>query len=181
MRDWKAAGPAPRDVDEKLWKRFRGAQDSFFGARDAANAELDKEFAANAEVKEAILVEAEKLVPVTDLEAAKRTFRELSDRWDAAGKVPRDRMKDLEARIRKVEQAIRSVEDDQWKRTDPEKSARADDMVSKLEAAIADIQADLDKARAAGNEKRVKEIEENLASRQAFLDMAKRASSEFGG
>ena len=35
---------------------------------------------------------------------------------------------------------------------DPEKSARADDMVAKLEAAIAKIEADLDKARAAGNE-----------------------------
>ncbi len=181
MRDWKAAGPAPREVDDKLWKRFRGAQDHFFGARDAANAELDKEFAANAEVKEAILVEAEKLVPVTDLEAAKKTFRDLSDRWDAAGKVPRDRMQELEARIRKVEQAIRGVEDDRWKRTDPEKSARADDMIGKLEAAIAETRAELDQAKAAGNEKAVKSLEENLASRQAFLDMAKKASSEFGG
>ena len=74
-------------------------------------------------------------VPVTDLEAAKRAFRDIADRWDAAGKVPRDRMKDLEGRIRKVEQAIRGVEDEQWKRSDPEKSARADDMVAKLEAA----------------------------------------------
>ena len=98
----------------------------------------DAEFAANAEVKEELLVEAEALLPVTDLEAAKKAFRDLADRWDAAGKVPRDRMKDLEGRIRKVEQAIRGVEDEQWKRSDPEKSARADDMVAKLEAAIAD-------------------------------------------
>ena len=63
MREWKAAGPAPREVDDQLWQRFRGAQDTFFGARDAANAELDQEFAANAEVKEALLVEAEALVP----------------------------------------------------------------------------------------------------------------------
>ncbi len=181
MREWKAAGPAPREIDDKLWKRFRGAQDHFFGARDAANAELDKEFAVNAEVKEAILVEAEKLVPVTDLDTAKKAFRDLSDRWDAAGKVPRDRMQELEGRIRKVEQAIRGVEDDRWKRTDPEKSARADDMIAKLEAAIADTQTELDQARAAGNDKAVKSLEENLASRQAFLDMAKKASSEFGG
>ncbi|GAW49457.1 MULTISPECIES: DUF349 domain-containing protein [unclassified Nocardioides] len=181
MRDWKAAGPAPREVDEALWKRFRGAQDAFFGARDAAAAEQDQEFAANAQVKEGILAEAEALLPVTDLEAAKRAFRDIADRWDAAGKVPRDRMKELEGRIRKVEQEIRGVEEDQWKRSDPEKSARADDMVSKLEAAIADVQADLEKARAAGNEKKVKELEENLASRQSFLEMAKRASADFSG
>jgi hypothetical protein len=179
MRDWKAAGPAPKDVDDELWKRFRGAQDKFFGARDAANAALDAEFAANAEVKEKLLVEAEALLPVTDVEAAKRAFRDLADRWDAAGKVPRDRMKELEARIRKVEQTIRSLEEEKWQKSDPEKSARADDMVSKLEAAISDIEADLEKARAAGNEKKVKDLEDNLASRQSFLDMAKRASADY--
>jgi hypothetical protein len=181
MRQWKAAGPAPRDVDDALWKRFRGAQDTFFGARDAAAAEQDQEFAANAEVKEKLLAEAEALVPVTDLEAAKRAFRDIAERWDAAGKVPRDRMKELEGRIRKVEQEIRGVEDEQWRRSDPEKSARAEDMVSKLEAAIAQVEADLDRARAAGNEKRVRELEDNLASRQSFLEMARRASADFSG
>lgn len=181
MREWKAAGPAPRQVDDELWQRFRGAQDTFFGARDAANAALDTEFAANAEVKLAILEKAEALLPVKDVEAAKRSFRDLADQWDAAGKVPRDQIKDLEARIHKVETAIRGIEDDRWKRSDPEKSARADDMVGKLEAAIDGIRADLDAARSAGNDKQVKSMEENLASRQAFLDMAKRASSEFSG
>ncbi len=179
MQDWKSAGAAPRDVEEKLWQRFRGAQDAFFGAREAANAEQDKEFAANAEKKRALLVEAEALVPVTDLEAAKRAFREISERWDAAGKVPRDDIKPLEARIRKVETAIRSVEDDKWKRSDPEKSARADDMLGQLERAIAGLEADLEKARTGGNEKKVKELEDSLASRQAFLDMARKAAADF--
>ena len=181
MREWKAAGPAPRDVDDALWKRFRGAQDTFFGARDAAAAEQDQEFAANAVVKEQLLVEAEALLPVRDVEATKKAFRDIADRWDAAGKVPRDRMKELEGRIRTVEQAIRGVEDEQWRRSDPEKSARADDMVSKLEAAIAQVEADLDKARAAGNDKLVMELEDNLASRQMFLETAKRASADFSG
>ncbi|MCW2780805.1 MAG: hypothetical protein JWR35_1254 [Marmoricola sp.] len=181
MAEWKAAGPAPKDIDDELWRRFRGAQDTFFGARDAANAEMDKEFAENAEKKKALLVEAEALLPVTNLDAAKRAFREISDRWDAAGKVPREQMKDLEARIRKVEQSIRGLEDDQWRRTDPEKSARADDMVSKLEKAITGVEADLEKARTAGNEKKIKELEENLESRRAFLEMAQKAASEFGG
>ena len=179
MREWKAAGPAPREVDDQLWQRFRGAQDTFFGARDATNAALDEEFAANAEVKDAILLEAEALVPVTDLEAAKKTFRDLADRWDAAGKVPRDRMKELEGRMRKVEQAIRSVEDEQWSRSDPEKSARADDMIGKLESGIAETQAKLDKASAAGDDRRVKDLESELANKQAFLDMARRAAADF--
>ena len=181
MRRWKAAGPAPRDIDDELWKRFRAAQDTFFSARDAANAAQDAEFAANAEIKDKLLVEAEALVPVTDLEAAKAAFRDISDRWDAAGKVPRERMRELEGRIRKVEQAIRSVEEERWARTDPEKSARADDMVSKLEDAIAKIEADLAAARTAGNDKLATELAENLESRQAFLEMARRAADEYSG
>jgi hypothetical protein len=179
MRQWKAAGPAPKDVDDELWRRFRAAQDTFFGARDATNAALDAEYAANADVKDKLLIEAEALLPVTDLEAAKRGFREIADRWEAAGKVPRERIKELEGRMRVVEQAIRSLEDEQWRKSDPEKAARADDMVTQLEGAIAQVEADLAKARESGNDKKVKELEENLASRQSFLDMARRVSADY--
>ena len=183
MRDWKAAGPAPKSVDDALWQRFRGAQDTFFGARDAANAALDSEFAANAEVKEVLLVEAEAiLAPLAetgDVAAAKAAFRLVADKWDEAGKVPRERIKDLEGRMRAVEQTIRKAEDEQWKRSDPEKSARADDMVGKLETAIAEAEAKLEAARARGDEKRVRELEENLAGRRSFLEMAKRASADY--
>jgi hypothetical protein len=180
MQDWKAAGPAPKDVDDALWKRFRGAQDVFFAARDAANAEIDREFAENAEKKKVLLVEAEALLPVTDLAAAKRAFRDIAERWDAAGKVPRDQIKPLEARIRKVEQEIRSLEEAEWSKSDPEKSARADDMVTKLRDAIDKLESDLEKARAAGNEKKVKDLEADLASRRAFLEMAEKTAAEFG-
>ncbi len=183
MRQWKAAGPAPKDIDDELWRRFRAAQDTFFGARDATNAALDAEYAANAEVKDKLLVEAEALLPALqsdgDLDAAKRGFREIADRWEAAGKVPRERIKELEGRMRVVEQAIRGLEDEQWRKSDPEKSARADDMVTQLEAAIAQVEADLAKARESGNEKKIKELEENLASRQSFLDMARRVSADY--
>ena len=181
MQQWKAAGPAPKEVDDALWRRFRGAQDAFFGARDAANAQQDAEFAANAEAKRALLVEAEALVPVTDLESAKRAFRAIAERWDAAGKVPRDQIKTLEGRMRKVEQAIRAVEEDQWRRSDPEKSARADEMVTKLRTAIEELEGELERARAAGDEKRVRQLEDNLASRRSFLEMAEKTASEFSG
>lgn len=179
MQEWKAAGPAPKEIDDELWARFRGAQDQFFGARDAANAELDAEFAANAEVKKELLLEAEALLPVTDLSAAKRTFRGIAERWDAAGKVPRDQIKTLEGRMRKVEQAIRELEDEQWRRSDPEKSARADDMIGQLEETIAGLEADLEKARGNGDSKKAASIEENLSSRRAFLEMARKAAADF--
>ena len=116
---------------------------------------------------------------MTDLDAAKKAFRDIADRWDAAGKVPRDRMRELEGRIRRVEQEIRGVEDEQWRRSDPEKSARADDMVTKLREAIEKVEADLEKARSAGDQKKITELEDNLASRRSFLEMAERASADY--
>ncbi len=179
MRKWKAAGPAPKGVDERLWKRFRAAQDTFFGARDASNAEVDKEQAVNAERKEALLVEAEALLPVRDLQAAKSSFRSIAQRWDAAGKVPRERMKDLEGRMRRVEQAIRGLEDDEWRRTNPEGRARAADTVAQLESSLADLRAQQEKAVAAGNERKAADAAAAIEARESWLTEARKALDEF--
>ncbi len=55
LTEWKAVGRAAKDVDDTLWQRFKAAQDTFFAARNAATAERDAEFRANADAKEALL------------------------------------------------------------------------------------------------------------------------------
>lgn len=62
MQQWKSAGRASREVEDELWARFKGAQDQFFQARSAVFAERDASLAANAEVKEQLLAEAEKIL-----------------------------------------------------------------------------------------------------------------------
>jgi hypothetical protein len=181
MRQWKAAGPAPKGIDDQLWKRFRAAQDTFFGARDNANAELDREFSENAKQKEALLAEAEALLPVTDLRAAKEAFRSIAERWDAAGKVPRDRMKDLEGRMRTVEQAIRGAEDDRWRRSNPEARARAADTVAQLESSLADLQVRHEKALSTGDARKAAEHAAAIETRRSWLAEARRALDEFSG
>ncbi len=181
MRRWKAAGPAPRDVDDDLWQRFRAAQDVFFTARDEATKATDAEFAANAEVKEKLLAEAEALLPVTDLSEAKAAFRRIADRWDATGKVPRDRVRDLEGRMRKVEQAIRTVEEAAWKRSNPEARARAADTVAQLESSIADLQRKADDAAAAGDDRAAQQHTSALEARGEWLEQARKALEEFSG
>lgn len=181
MQRWKAAGPAPKAIDDQLWKRFRAAQDQFFGSRDAANAAIDSEFAENAVQKEAVLAEAEALLPVTDLAAAKAAFREIAEKWDAIGKVPRERVKELEGRLRKVEQAIRGQEDEAWRRSNPEARARAADTVAQLEASIADLRAQQEKHAAAGNQKKADEAAAAIEARNSWLAEAKKALDEFSG
>ena len=88
-------------------------------------------------------------------------------------------MKELEGRFKKVEQAVRGAEDDQWRRSNPEAHARAADTVAKLETSIAGLEADLAKAEAAGNEKKAADARAGLEARKSWLDEAKKALAEF--
>lgn len=181
MTQWKSAGRANRKDDDALWARFRAAQDAFFAARDAANAEIDAEYGENLVVKEAILAEAEALLPVTDLAQAKAALRNLQDRWESAGKVPRGDVQRVEARMRAVETAIRDSEQAKWTRTNPETRARAEGMLAQLEAAISGLEADLAAAEAAGNKRKIKDLETDLAARRAWLEQVVKAAEESRG
>jgi Domain of Unknown Function (DUF349) len=181
MDQWRAAGRASRKDDDELWSRFRAAQDAFFAARHAVQAEQDAEFAANLTVKEALLAEAEALLPVTDLAAAKAALRSIQDRWEAAGKVPRADIDRVERRMRAVEQAVRDRDDERWQRTNPEARARAQSAVDQLQAGIADLTADIERARARGDQRRLHDLETALATRREWLEQAQRALSDFGG
>ncbi len=181
MTRWKAAGPAPRAIDDDLWKRFRAAQDTFFGARQAAQNEQDTEFRGNAEAKEALLVEAERLLPVRDPVAARSAFREVLTRWAAIGKVPRDMIKPLDTRLRTVEAAVKQAEEDRWRRNNPEARARAEDTAAKLEAQIAALEEKAAKAEARGDGAAAQQATESAATYREWLEQARRTASDFGG
>lgn len=181
MTQWKAAGRASRADDDALWARFRNAQDAFFASRDAASAATDTEFRANLEVKEALLAEAEKLVPVTDLRAAKAALRTLQDRWESAGKVPRADVQRIEGRMRAVETAVRDAEQTDWRRSNPETRARAEGAAAQLEAAIAGLEADLAAAQAKGDQRRIREAQSALDARRSWLEQVQRAAQDARG
>ncbi|WP_018658000.1 DUF349 domain-containing protein [Actinomadura flavalba] len=179
MRRWKQAGRASRETEDELWARFKGAQDTFFAARGAAFAERDAEFAGNAEEKERILADAEKLLPVRDARQARASLRLVQERWEAAGMVPREQRDRLEGRLRKIEEAVRGAEETEWRRTNPEARARAEATVAQLRTSIEQLEKRRDKARENGREKDVKEAEEALTARRAWLTEAERTLAEF--
>ncbi|MDF9876177.1 DUF349 domain-containing protein [Cellulosimicrobium cellulans] len=181
MARWKAAGRASRKDDDALWARFRAAQDTFFQARDAVNSATDAEYAANLEVKEALLTEAEKLVPVKDLGAAKAALRDLQERWEEAGRVPRGDLQRVEGRLRAVENAVRDAEQAQWTRTNPETRARAEGAAAQLESAIEGLEADLAAAQDRGDTRAVKDLETALTARRAWLEQVVRAAEDSRG
>ena len=181
MDRWRAAGRASRADDDALWERFRSAQDAFFTAKDQVAAAEDEEFRANLAVKEELLVEAEAILPVTDVEAAKVTLRGIQDRWEAAGKVPRADIERIEKRMRRVETAVREADEQRWTRTNPEVAARARSMVDQLEASVASIEAELATAEAKGDAKAVEAARGRLATQQEWLAQARAGLDEFGG
>ena len=181
MTRWKAAGRAARKDDDALWARFRAAQDAFFEARNSVNQKIDEEYGANLEVKIALLEEAEKLVPVTDLAAAKVTLREIQERWEKAGKVPRADVQRVEGRMHAVEQAVRDAEQIQWRRSNPETRARAEGAAAQLHAAIASLEDELAAATAKGNKKAIAEVEAALAARRAWLEQVEKAAEDSRG
>lgn len=181
MARWKAAGRASRTDDDALWARFRAAQDTFFHARDELNAATDREYGANLEVKEALLVEAEAIDPAKGLAQAKAALRSIQDRWEAAGKVPRGDIQRVEGRLRAVEAKVRDADQAEWRRTNPETRARAEGALAQLENAIAQLEADLAKAQAGGDARKVAEAQAALDARRSWLEQVQRAAEESRG
>jgi len=179
MRQWKNVGRAARDVEEDLWVRFKGAQDTFFAARSAAFSERDAEQRVHAEAKEKLLEEAERLLPVRDVRHTRQALRSVQERWESIGMVPRDARDRLEGRLRKVEEAVRSAEESEWRRTNPEARARAEATVGQLRTSIEQLEKRLAKAQTAGRDKDIREAQEALSARQAWLEEAERTLAEF--
>ncbi|MDK8767091.1 DUF349 domain-containing protein [Corynebacterium freneyi] len=175
MARWKEAGRAPRDIDDKLWKRFKEAQDTFFGARNAAHAERDKEFEANAEAKDALLAEFdERIRPDKDLDHARSELRKLQERWDEIGFVPRGRVREFEDKIGALERRVADAADSQWRRTDPEAQARVQQFADRA----ADFEAKAAEFEAAGKAKKAEEARTQAAQWREWADAAERALEE---
>eukprot|EP01133_Synstelium_polycarpum_P025025 gene25025-30036_t len=165
-----AAGRAPREADDNLWKRFKGAQDVFFAARNAAASERDAEFEQNAVAKEELLAANANIDPAHGLENARAALRDLQEKWDAIGKVPRDRMQELEAKLRAIETKVRDAVDAEWRRTDPEALAR----VAQFKERVSQFEEQAAKAQAAG---KTKDAEKALAQAKQWREWAEAAES----
>ncbi len=177
LDQWKKAGRAGK-ADDKLWDQFRAAQDVFFSARNEVFAEQNEEEKKALAVKEELLVEAEKLVPVKDLGAAKKALRSIQDRWDKAGRVPRNDVRRIEARLKKVEDEIRSSESTKWKTKNPELQGRANDTVTRFREAVEKRERALQRAKDAGDAGAISKAESELDGAKAMLAVAEQASQK---
>ncbi|MGO1886174.1 MAG: DUF349 domain-containing protein [Citricoccus sp.] len=176
MNEWKAAPRASRKEDDALWARFRAAQDVFFKARKSQNEEIDREYGENLKVKEEILAEGKKLLPVQDVKAARKVLNDLRGRWEDAGRVPRKDVSRMESAFRTLEDGLKSAEDEHWRKTNPETKARTNSALSQLEDKVAELEDDLAKAKAKGDAKSVAKAQEALDARKLWLETLQKSA-----
>lgn len=180
MARWKAAGSAPRAVDEALWTEFRGLQDEFFNARSAALTEQDTEFKGNLEAKESLLSEAEAtLGGLTDVTEARAFYRTFLERYNALGKVPREAIRGLDNRLRTLEASVKKAEEDEWRRTDPEARQRAEETVAMLSNEIEKLTTKIAKAEARGDSSSAKKAQDSIDTYTVWLDQARATLEDF--
>jgi len=171
LEKWKKAGRSGRKSDDALWERFKAAGDVLFAAKASADALVDEEYGANLRAKEELLAEGEAIRAERDPAAARAKLTALQRRWDAIGRVPRDRVRAVEDRMRSLEAAVRAKEDEHWRANNPETQARVSGVREQLEAIIADLEQRLEDAKARKDAAVVKALSEELEARRSWLSV----------
>jgi hypothetical protein len=169
LETWKASGRSTSKGDDALWERFKAAGDAIYAARSVRDAEQSVGHAAALEAKLAILKDAQSIDPAKDLPGAKRALQDIQKRWEAAGRVGKDKVRELEDKLRSVERAVRDAESEQWRKSDPATKARTDSVLTQLEESIAKLKVALEDAKKSKDAKKIADAEEALAAREAWL------------
>jgi Domain of Unknown Function (DUF349) len=172
MTEWKAAPRASKEVEQKLWERFRAAQDAFFTRRSEVFSARDAESKAAVGARQELLAQAEALDVDADPKAAQAAMRDIQAKWHDAGRVSRDAASGLDRRLRAVDDKIREAMDVAWRRPEPSASP----LLLQMRAQVAEAEQRLERAKAAGDAKRIREAEQALAGKKQFLALAEGAA-----
>ncbi len=166
---WKAAGKAGK-VEDTLWARFRAAGDAIFAAKKEQDSELRATQAENLKLKLELLIKAE-AIDSSDLAKAKSEMSQIQSQWVKVGHIPKDEIRKVEDRMKKVEKSLSEAQADEWRRSDPAAKARSNSLVEQLEAAIAGLEAELAKAPAP----KKKDVQAQIDARKSWLVAAQQA------
>ena len=179
MDQWKASGRGKKSTDTVLWNRFKAAQDTFFKAK---NADMDKRknsMVENLAKREAMIVEFEALLPISDFRSAKNKFYDLMGKWQKIGMTDRKKRSTFDARIKKVEDEINELERNFQRKSDPSAKAQANKVVQGLAEAIENYEKQAAKAEAAGQTAKAMVAREAAAARRGWLEQAQKGLTEF--
>jgi uncharacterized protein DUF349 len=168
MNEWKVAPRAAREVEQRLWERFRAAQDAFFARRSEVFSARDAEHRVALEKRQALVVEAEALDVDADPQGAQAKLREIQGHWHDAGRLPREATVALDRRLKAVEERVRVAMESAWRRTTPDTNP----ILAQMRQQVAEAEERLARAEASGDAKRVREAKDALEAKRRFLQLA---------
>jgi Domain of Unknown Function (DUF349) len=173
LDEWKASGRTPGKSDDALWARFKSAGDTIFAKKSETAVVENAEQEKNLAIKLEIIKDAASIDPEKDLAGAKKALQVIQQRWEKAGKVPKDKLRETEDKLRAIEAKVRMVEEEQWRKTDPAAIERSNSVTTQLEDSIKKLEAALEKATASKDAKKIKDATEALEARKAWLEVVK--------
>lgn len=89
MPEWRERAKGIGKRSERLWKRFRAANDRYFSELKALRKQRNEEFAANIPIREELIARAKALFDQTDRETVRNAVRDLMREWKESPPVPR--------------------------------------------------------------------------------------------
>jgi hypothetical protein len=173
LDQWKLSGRSQGFQDDALWERFKAAGDSIYARRKETVAKESVEFQANYDTKVSIIAEAEKLDPKGNLAEAKKTLLSLQTKYEKAGKVPKDKIREIDSRMKAVEKKFKDYEQEQWRASDPAAIERTNSVVQQLLESIEKLEKELIAAEASNDSKKIDKAKEALSARQSWLEVVK--------
>ena len=179
MDQWKASGRGKKSTDTALWSRFKAAQDTFFAAKNADMEKRKGSMSENLTKREALIIEFEALLPISDFKSAKKKFYDLMGKWQKIGMTDRKKREAFEKRIKKVEEEISELERNYQRKSDPSAKAQANKVVQGLQEAIENYEKQAAKAEAAGQSAKAMLAREAAAARRDWLEQAQKGLTEF--
>ncbi|MDZ7681305.1 MAG: DUF349 domain-containing protein [Fodinibius sp.] len=87
-KQWKKIGRVPKEKSNKVWDRYKSAQDAYYDQKYKHDPEHQSKVDRFNHKKEKIIDEAEELLEADDLASAAREINRLHRRWKKVGNLP---------------------------------------------------------------------------------------------
>lgn len=134
--EWKAAGAAPRDQADAIWKRFRKALNRFFDRRKEHFSKVNQEQKENFRRKEELCVRAEELAESTEWKATAEALKALQEEWRTIGPAPKDKAEAVWARFRAANDRFFNRRAEHFEERDRDRGRRQSEWKERLQETL---------------------------------------------
>lgn len=131
-KQWKKTLKLDTKNERLLWNEFIETQNIFFSARQIAIKKIYKKELDNFHKKEMILLKAQLLFKIKDINKINQKFEILKQLWFSLGKVPFKYLRNINQSWNKIEEKIKKIQTKHWSNNKIEFKDRARSLLKQL-------------------------------------------------